>query len=239
MEKTEHGWTVVDREAGVLTYEYEFRGGATANTFVARMPDGKLLVISPAYKMPAQAFDDLAAFGEVGAVVANNGFHHLGQPEWRARFPEARFFAPAEAVARVRKQNPEAPDFEPLSKLTEQLGEDLAVTEAPSTKCGESWARAKIDGGHAWYASDVLANMQEVSGPLPVRLLMKWTGSAPGYRVFNLAMKFIVKDKRAVLTRLSEELRAHPPTVMIPAHGPMLTQAGLAAETQALVDAAL
>ena len=35
MKKTEHGWSVIDEDAGVLSYTYSF-GGGLSNAFVAR-----------------------------------------------------------------------------------------------------------------------------------------------------------------------------------------------------------
>ncbi|MBP6841702.1 MAG: hypothetical protein KA190_30660, partial [Kofleriaceae bacterium] len=112
------GWTVLDEAAGVLTCSYRFgKGKASSATFVARMGNGQLLVVSPAKGLPEATFTELARFGPVGALVANNGFHHLGQAEWRARFPAARCFAPAAAIARIHKKNPGAGAFEPLAAL--------------------------------------------------------------------------------------------------------------------------
>jgi hypothetical protein len=236
MNKTASGWTIIDKDAGVLTYEYAFNdGGSTANCFVARMGNGQLLVVSPAYRMSDAAWQELGELGEVGAVVANNGFHHLGLAEWRQRFPKARFFASAESVARIKKKNKDAPEMEALEGLQGLLGDDVSLTQAPATKCGESWVSAKIAGGTAWYVSDILVNLEKVNGPLPMRLMFKWTDSGPGFKVFNLTMKFTVKDKKQVLSRLSEELKQKPPTVMVPAHGAILQHAGLADDAQKLI----
>jgi hypothetical protein len=236
MNKTPGGWTVIDPKACVLTYEYAFNdGGSTANCFVARIGNGQLLVVSPAFKMTEAAFKELDEHGAVGAVVANNGFHHLGLAEWRKRYPKARFFASPLAVARIQKKNREAPALEPLDGLAALLGDDVTFTDAPATKCGESWTTAKIEGGVAWFVSDLLINLPKVTGPLPLRLLFKWTDSGPGFKVFNLTMKFTVKDKKQVLAQLSEAMKQAPPTVMVPAHGAIMQQPGLADETQKLL----
>ncbi len=74
---------------------------------------------------------------------------------------------------------------------------------------------------------------------VPVKLLMKLTKSAPGYRVFGLALKFITSDKRAVLRTMQDALRARPVAIMMPAHGGILAHDGLADETQQLIASAL
>lgn len=239
MEKTPGGWTVIDRDAGVLTYTYEFTKGGLSTTFVARMGDGKLLVVSPCTGLTDEAAKELEAFGEVGAVMANNGFHHLGVAAWRERYPNARFFAPAEAIKRIKKKNADAGDFEPLSALVGTTGDDVGIHDVDNTKCGESWVWARTANGSAWYVSDVLANIPGLPKPLIPKLLFKLTGSAPGYRVFNLALKFIVKDKKAVLRALLADMEKLPPTVVVPAHGPLLDQASVAADTREVLQAAL
>lgn len=238
MQTTPGGWTVVDREAGVLALSYAFSKNATSTTFVATMPGRKLLVVSPAMGISDAAVGELSEFGEVAALVANNGFHHLGQTEWRKRFPEARCFAPPEAIARIRKKYPTVGDFEPLDQLANMTGSNVGFRVVPNTKIGESWFWAKTANGHAWYTSDVLVNMTKLP-KFPISLLFKWTGSAPGFRVFGLGLKFIVKDKAATLRMLRDDVAAHPPTALIPAHGDILVRPSLAQETDELIAAAL
>lgn len=235
MYERDHGWTILDRDAGVLSYQYAFAPNATANAFTARLADGRLFVVSPPTDLPAEAHAALEAVGEVGAVVANNGFHHLGLRAWKERYPDARVFAPAAAMARIRKKNPEAPELAPLAELAPLLGPGVGVHEVEDTKCGEMWAWSAIQGGSAWYLSDILANIPELPTNFALKWLFKLTRSAPGYRVFNLALKFTVKDRRAVLRTLAGAMRAHPPTVVVPAHGPVLGHDGLAEETQQLL----
>ena len=44
------------------------------------------------------------------------------------------------------------------------LGDTIGVLEASGTRYGETWAWAKIDGGHAGYSPDVLSNFQSLGG---------------------------------------------------------------------------
>jgi hypothetical protein len=235
---TKHGWRILDGDAGVLSFSYGFGGEGQANCFTAKLPGGGLMVISPPSRISADAIEDLAAHGKVVAIVANNGFHHLGIGQWRKHFPEARCFAAPGACDRIAKKSKDAGELEPLSALQPLLGDDVAVIEAPTSRCGETWARAKIEGGHAWYASDLLANMDMPAG-FVVRTLFKLTKSAPGYRVFNFAVKFIIKDKRVAFAALLDDVRKHPPTLMVPAHGAILSQTSLASDTEQLLTAAM
>ncbi len=239
MKTNPQGWTVIDADACVLSLTYSFGGEGLANCFTAKLASGGLLIISPPTKASPEMLEQLAPYGKVEAIVANNGFHHLGIRRWRELAPEARFFAAPGAAARIAKKSKDAGEFEPLSALQPLLGEGVAVVEVPSSKCGETWARAEIDGGHAWYASDLLANIKELPSNFLFRMLFKLTKSGPGYRVFNLAVKFIIKDKRVALGAMLEDVRKHPPAVMVPAHGAILSDETIAAETERLLTAAL
>ena len=240
METTASGWKVIDRDAAVLTSTYAFAGkDALANSFVARLADKTLAVVSPNAGASPALLDELAQFGEVSALIANNGLHHLGLPEWSRRFPKARCFAPAASIQRIGKKNPAAPKLEPLAALQPLLGSDVGVHEAADSKIGESWVWAKVAGGHAWFLSDLVANMERLPPRFPVRQLFKWTGSAPGYKPFHLAMKFTLKDKRGTLKALAAEVAARPPTAVVPSHGGVLDHAGLAADTAQLLAGAI
>jgi hypothetical protein len=239
MQTTQHGWRIIDGDAGVLSFSYKFAGEGQANCFTAKLPSGGLMVISPPSRATAEEIGDLAAYGPVEVIIANNGFHHLGIASWREQFPRARCFAAPGAITRIAKKSKDAGELEPLSALQPLLDDRVAVIEAPASRAGETWARAKIDGGYAWYASDVLANMPQLPSSFIVRTLFKLTKSAPGYKVFNFAVKFILSDKKRALGMMLEDVRKHPPTVMVPAHGVILSQPSLAAETEQLLVAAI
>jgi hypothetical protein len=239
MQTTQHGWQIIDGDAGVLSFSYKFGGEGQANCFTAKLPSGGLMIISPPSRVTADEIGDLAAFGEVEAIVANNGYHHLGIGMWREHFPRARCFAAPGALERIAKKSKNAGELEPLAALRPLLGDHVAVVEAPSSKAGETWAYAKIAGGYAWYASDVLANMEQLPSNFVVRALFKWTKSAPGYKVFNLAVKLILSDKKLALGRMLDDIRRHPPKVMVPAHGAIVVRDSVATETEQMLTAAM
>ena len=239
MQTTPHGWKVLDRDAGILSYEYPFAPDATANAFTARLHDGSLLVISPPSRVSESTFADLEAFGGVGAVLANNGFHHLGLPEWKDRFPEARFFADPLARKRIEKKNAKAPPLEPVEALMPLLADGVEVTAVPQTRCGESWAWARGEGGHYWFTSDVLSNLPSLPANFFLRTMFQLTGTRAGFGVFHTAMKFIVKDKKATLRRLQAELQQHAPVMIVPGHGTILGEEDLAERAQAVIATAL
>lgn len=236
---TEHGWTIVDREAGVLSREYPFIDNGHANTFVARYADGKLAVVSPCTGLTDGLADDLARFGEVSVVVANNGFHHLGIPEWRARFPGASFHAPEKAAARIAKKNPAAGSFESIAAADDKVGWKLTIRDAPATKVGESWCFLQTERGTYWYVSDLMCNWDQFPGNFVLGKLWKWTKSGPGFSLFNMAMLGTAKDKKVMLAAFLEDLRAHPPSSITLAHGPAIDDPTTLARAEPMVAAAL
>jgi glyoxylase-like metal-dependent hydrolase (beta-lactamase superfamily II) len=234
------GWQVLD--ARVWYYTYAFAKHGTANCVAIRTRKGGVVVLSPATGLSEAAYAELAQLGEVTALVATNGHHHLGMRAFRDRFPKAQGYAPSLAAARISKKNPAAGPLHTLSELQAQLADDdLVIREAPHTRSGELWAfvKGKGDLGYIWFASDILINMEVLPDALLPRLLFKLSRSAPGYRVFNAALALIVKDKKAVLRALLEDVQPHPPALVVPAHGSPVSGPEVAEQTRAMLQAAL
>jgi hypothetical protein len=81
METTAKGWNVLDRDSALLSREYSF-GAGVATTFVFRgAGDGNLMRhVDLQRRHDVAALDELTAdFRKVVALVANNGYHWLGQ----------------------------------------------------------------------------------------------------------------------------------------------------------------
>ena len=104
MNAPANGWKVFDAHTPILTCEYSF-GPGTAISLAVGGKDG-LVVVSPPCRVAADVFEALSRHGPVRALVASNAFHHLGLPEWKARFPEAVVFAPAQSGLRPRNLRP-------------------------------------------------------------------------------------------------------------------------------------
>ncbi len=239
MRTTAGGWQVVDEEACILVHPYRFEGKATANCFVARMADGQLLVISPGCHMPEDAIREIGRYGQVGALLANNGMHWKGLEEWKARFPRARVFAAADAAHRIRKQTSNAPRFEPLANLNPLLSDTIIVVEMPASRIGETWTVVRRRNGAVWFASDLLTNMPALAGPMPMRWLFRLTDSGPGFRIFNLALMMTAHDRKRMLSQLLAGLTWFPPGVIVPSHGDVLHGPGVMETARGLVLKAL
>ncbi len=66
---------------------------------LVRLSSGKLWVWSP-IALTKELADAMEAIGPVGYIVSPNKLHHLFLPQWRKRWPEARFYAPPGLAAK-------------------------------------------------------------------------------------------------------------------------------------------
>ena len=233
-------WRTLDVDRGIWCRSYDFDGkGATANTLAFRGKEGELVAVSPSSDVTDAAFDELDRHGKVVALVAPNGYHHLGLPAWQKRYPDARAFAPEAAAKRIAKKQPDIRALESLEELQKLLPDDAWIGEPPGMKIGDTVAWVATPGGAFWYFNDLVMNLDKLPGPLPVRLLFKWTKSGPGFSVARLIVKFFVKDKPAFKEWLVSELAKHPPTAVLTGHGAPITDAGEAGRLQGMIEAAV
>ena len=218
METTKHGWNVLDGDAGLVWREYHFNKGSVATTLVFRGADDNLVVVSPSSRTDPAALDELGDYGQVSALVACNGFHHLGLPEWQKRFPKAKLFAPASAIPRLEKKSASR-GFAPLEDATSLVGPRATLTDAPGLGWGNAFVTVPSARGPVWYASDFLANISSMPTNFFVRALFSATDSAPGFKLFRPAVWLMTKDKKAFRAWAEVEIDRTKPAVVVPAHG--------------------
>jgi hypothetical protein len=223
-----HGWTVLDADAAVLWRSYEFSKGNMANTFVFRGADGGLVAVSPGNNIPAADLDALREFGTVTSIVANNGFHNLGQRPWQEHFKGAKHYAPEGSIPRLTKKCPGL-EFAPTSTLARP--DNVSWAELPGTRSGDMVLSVQTARGPVWYTSDLMANVDPMPGP-PLSWLFEWTDSAPGLKTFRLFYWFFAKDKVVIQKHLQELHTASPPSVVVPGHGPAVTADDLAEQVR-------
>lgn len=216
MSKVNAGWTVVEPSLPILTYLYSFGPGLAHALAVGGA--GGLIVVSPPCNVSEAAFAELEKHGKVVALVASNAFHHMGIPAWKARFPDAQVFAPAQAVARVAAKSKIA-DVKPLSDAGAIAGPNVELIDMPHYKTGEVLVRLRAGDDVIWYTTDVLMNMKALPKGFPMHQIFKWTKSAPGLKLNGVSPLFMMKDKLGVHRWLRKQAEAVPPTLLLPAHG--------------------
>src|SRR5262249_52126848 len=156
-----------------------------------------LVVVSPPCRVAAGVFDDLVPYGKIVALVASNAFHHMGLRDWKARFPDAAVFAPAQSVARVEKQS-KLSGIQPLAEAKTIAGEGLELVDMPHYKRGEVLVRIATPRGAVWYVTDIIMTLREPPPNPVVKLMFGLSKSAPGLRFNNIAPLFMVADKAAL-----------------------------------------
>ena len=216
MEATAHGWKIFDARTPILTCEYSF-GPGVANALAVGGKTG-LVVVSPPWRVAAGVFDDLSQYGPVRALVASNAFHYLGIREWKARFPEAAIFAPAQSIARVERQS-KLSGILPLAEAASITGPSVELIDMPHYRTGEVLVRITTARGVAWYVTDVIMNLPVLPRNPVFRLAFRLSGSGPGPRFNNIAPIFMVKDRAALRRWLCEVFHKWQPDWQIATHG--------------------
>lgn len=231
-ESSRGAWTAFEAETPVLTYSYAF-GPGRVTSLALRGAEG-LFVLSPPYRAPQSLFDDLARYGDVRALVATNAFHHMGIPEWKARFPRAAVFAPEQAVARVREKSGIA-TIEPLAQAAALAGPRLELVDLPYYKTGEVLARFETSRGRGWYFTDIVLNIRRMPRNPIFNLLFRMTGSAPGLKWNQVGPRLVmVKDWRALRRWTRDEFERETPRWLFTTHGETLDVVNERKEVRAL-----
>lgn len=214
---TLHSWQPLTQDAGALTLKYWF-GLGSANCVAMRLDDGGWLVISPSMQSPPEVMETLAAKGPVRALLAPNGFHHMGQEAWRRRFPEAVSYAPAGALDRLRKKAPAVP-FRPVEELSRTLPASTAILQPDGMKVPDLLVRWRGGTDTVWFTGDLLSNTTGEDMAAVPRFIFGLLGGKPGYRFNRVPALVYVKDRATWVASVLKAFEAAPPTVVIPAHG--------------------
>jgi hypothetical protein len=238
MGTTISGWTTLAEEPLVLLREYAF-GPGRANTLAIGLPNRKLLLVSPPTGVPAAELEALKPLGDVVAMVAINGAHHLGLSPCRAIFPNAVSYATPQAKARILKKGKNAGQLEPIDKLQPLLGDKISVVAADGCKIGDVLVRVQTEKGLLLYVGDFIANIQTLPSNLLFKLIFKLTDSGPGFKVFRLFFKFFVADARALRDFLIREVEARPPAIVVPGHGDVVERPELGPTLVSMLRAAV
>jgi len=221
------GWTTLAEDPLVLVKEYGF-GPGRANALAIALPEGKWMIMSPSPQLGDDEVEAFTKLGGVAALVENNGVHHLGLGPWRARFKDAVSYAAPRAAARIRKKGKDFGQLEPTEQLQPRLGGKIALIPIDGDKLGDVCLRVQTDRGTLFYAGDFIANIQTLPSNLLFRLVFKLTDSGPGLKVFGAFFRFFVKNRQAARACLIDELQKHPPTILVPAHGDVVSKPDLA-----------
>jgi hypothetical protein len=231
------GWTTLATAPAVLVREYGF-GAGRANALAVALPDRRWMIVSPPPRMSPEEISAFDAHGEVIALVSNNGSHHLGLGPCRGYFPKAVTYAAPASAERIRKKGKDFGQLEAIAELAPLLGADVSLLEVDGCKIGDVLVRVRSDEGVVLYASDFIANIQQLPKNVLIRTFFKLTDSGPGLKVFRAFLMFFVKDRRAAIDFLLRELHASPPAILVPAHGDVIARPDLGTTLTGMLQAA-
>lgn len=235
---TVEGWRTLAEEPLVLIREYKF-GPGYANALAVRLPNQKLLLVSAPLGLPATDHQALAAHGEVIAMIAINGAHHLGLPESHTAFPNAVSYATSGARERILKKSKAPGQLEPIENLKPLLGDKVSVIAADGCKIGDVLVRVQTERGTLLYVGDFIANIPTLPKNPIAWLMFRLTNSGPGLKVFKIFFNFFVADKRALRDFLIREIQSRPPAILVPGHGEVVERPELAPTLVAMLRAAV
>jgi hypothetical protein len=231
-------WKPIDGER-VFMFEYPFdQKGSTAAACAIRAREGELIVISPACGLSEADFTEIEKHGRPVALVAPNGFHHLRLPEWHRRYPEAKLFGPAPAAKRIAKKHPGIPRLESMDGLAAFCSPDVAIFDPPGMRIPDVIARVALPGGAVWSFNDTIMNMAKLP-PGFFGKVMKWTDSAPGFKVMRAFTMVGVKDKKGFKSWLLGELEKAPAAFVTTSHGAPILDREQAKRLPQMFEAAL
>jgi hypothetical protein len=233
MKVTANGWQLIDEQVPALAREYSF-GPGMATTLVIGLGPGRLLAVSPACDMQEAAHGDLKAYGEVVALLAPNGMHHLGVASWLKRWPNASAYAAEPSLERLANKSSAGAVFKPLSALA-PLPDGLLIDNPPGLKNSDLVLRVRTGQGWLWYFNDLVMNLRELPRQPFFRLIFLLSGAKTGLSVPKLPQLMLVRDKRVTGRWLLQEIDARPPAVVVFGHGDLLSGPRLGERLKAVI----
>lgn len=216
-------WTTLDEELGLYQTRYAF-GSLSINTLAVRIGEGQLAVFGPGTKMEEASWAELDGHGEVVAVVSPGPFHHMGFPEWKARYPGARFFAGEKGCARISKQHKKVDlGLEELGALRAMLPDHVVVKEVAGMRIPDLHLVVRDEqGGATWFSNELLQNVSEPPANALIRMGFALTGTRTGLTVNNFTRLFFGSAKGPIGDFFQAELAEHGATRLVPSHGEIL-----------------
>jgi hypothetical protein len=115
------------------------------------------------------------------------------------------------------------------------LPQNVHWEDPPGFKTGEAILSVGTNRGFVWYTGDLLTNIPKLPPP-PLKWLLGWTDSAPGFRLFQPAVWLAVNDKPALKKWMLRRLAEQPPAIIVPAHGAAVEDADVAAQAKAQIE---
>ena len=217
--------TAVDRNVWTVEMDQTIHGAHMPTRMtVIRLTSGRLLLYSPVALNDALR-TELAALGEVGAIVCPNVWHHLYAKAAVEAFPTARLYGPAELAPKRR-----------------DLHFDGYLTNVPPLMWGEDVLPGRVQGNalhetalfhpesKTLLVADLFVNLRAPRGPLAgLYLRLGGIKDAPGPHRF---VRWSFRDKDEARGGIRRILKWDF-TRIVPCHGEIVADDAKAAFTRA------
>jgi hypothetical protein len=197
-----------------------------------RLASGGLLAVNPGASLAATACAHLQPLGRVEYLLAPNHFHHLGILAWQRELGTIPVLASGAAQPRLQKRG-YAPLREP-SEIEALLPAAAEFLLPGGLRTGEVWLRIAIGGHDAWVVGDAFFHVPRTPRSA-AGLFLRLSGTTPGLRIGATFKWGHVRDRRVYRDWLLERLEANAPTMLVPAHGDVLTDVALASRIRELI----
>ncbi|MCC6648215.1 MAG: hypothetical protein IT374_21925 [Polyangiaceae bacterium] len=189
--------------------------GWEVNMYALTLPSGGLLVHSPT-RADGAPHPGLDALGRPEVLLAPNHFHHMGLPAYRARYPGAVAVTSDGARPRLTRQG--HADLAPLDAARERLPRGARLLECRGVKTGEVFLSLEAGGERVWIVCDALFHVtRPLTGVLGAAL--RTLKTSPGLCVGQTFLWLALRDRRAYLGWLREQLAAERPATILFSHG--------------------
>lgn len=228
-------WHAVDEGTWAGTYSHH---GNPINMFVVDLGQKQLAVFSPGKGVDASMFGELDTLGKVVALVSPGAYHNEGMPSWHVRYPDAKLYATASGLTRIKKLYPALPALAPASELAALSGGSVATYETPG-KHGDLLVFVTRGQRVTLFNCEYLINWDGAPAKLLFRLMFKWTNSVPGVRVAKPASWFLGANVKDVSRFCQQKIEAHGVTSFVPCHGVVVRDADVRSRIEQAIQARL
>jgi hypothetical protein len=214
-------WRPLTADGTVRWLKYSW-GPATASSLAVHLGGRGWLVVSAPVGAPPSVADELDRDGGVAFLLAPNAYHHLGQREWRSRFPSATSCAPQSAHRRLAAKSKDIP-YRATEDLASELPSHVHIVAPEGQKTADLMLRIDAGDDVVWWLGDLFSNNGLADATWPLRILARLVGSGPGYRRNARPGLVYVRDASSWLASVRSALTLRPPTIAVPAHGDPVT----------------
>ncbi len=208
-------WKEIGLRSDFFVLEYQAKGYARTNCCAIGTKQG-FLVLSPASDVTEAHVAFLEKRSKILALLPPHPGHTLGIGDWVKLRPTVPIYAAPNAIARLEKVC--KLKVNPISQLKlEDL--DVNISLAPGLNETTLFIESRKGDRPVVYVDELLEDLDRYPGPIVLRPLMHLLGKKPGFQVNRGFIRFFVKDKQLLASRILELISENPHVVF--AHGPV------------------